>query len=334
MNHTAPTSLHSQAPLGIAVFGCEADEAELFAALAPRLGVVPIITRAALTAANAAAAHGSRCASVGHKSEVSAPMLHALRDAGIAYLSSRSIGLDHIDLDEAERLGITVGNVTYSPDGVADYTVMLMLMALRNAKAVVSSAQRCDYRLGSVRGRELRDLTVGIVGVGQIGEAIIRRLSGFGCRVLACSTTPRPLPAEYVPLEKLLAASDIISLHVPHRPETHHLIGRREIAAMRDGALLINTGRGALVDTAALVEALDGGRLGGAALDVVEGEEGLFYFDCTARPTGNAALVRLQRMPNVIVTPHTAYYTRRALHDTVENTIRNCQSFDRSRNHD
>jgi D-specific alpha-keto acid dehydrogenase len=209
---------------------------------------------------------------------------------------------------------------------------MLILMAIRNAKETVSSANKGDFRLRSVRGKELRDLTVGVVGVGNIGKAVIRRLHGFECRVLACDNSRQaPEATDFVSLDELLLESDIVTLHLPLNAETHHLIGRAEIATMKHGAYLINTGRGSLVDTDALIVALEDGTLGGVALDVLEGEEGLFYFDCTNRPVDNRFLSRLQRLPNAIITPHTAYYTRRALYDTVEQTLIKCRNFERSR---
>ncbi len=319
---------------GLTVYGCEPDEAEMFERLAPRLGVLPTITGTAVSEAGAVSVRANRCISVNHKSAVSEATLRALRETGVEYITTRSIGVDHIDLGAAARLGIAIGNAAYAPDGVADYALMLMLMALRNAKTIVTSALRYDFRLGNVRGRELRDLTVGVVGTGRIGQAVIGRLQGFGCRVLAYNSSPRaPVAADYVSLKALLGESDIVTLHLPHSADTHHFIGRQELAAMKPGALLVNTGRGPLVDTAALVAALESGKLGGAALDVIEGEEGLFYFDCTNRQIGNPLLVQLQQMPNVIITPHTAYHTGRVLHDIVEKTILNCLSFERSRVH-
>jgi D-specific alpha-keto acid dehydrogenase len=318
--------------LGIAVYGCEPDEANLFNELSPRFGVVPTITSAAISEAGAVSVPGNRCISVGHKSEISAPILLALKRTGVEYISTRSIGVNHIDLDAAGKLGITVENVAYAPDGVADYTLMLILMAIRNAKETVSSANNYDFRLRSVRGKELRDLTVGVVGVGNIGKAVIRRLHGFGCRVLASNNSCRAAAAaEFVSLDELLLESDVVTLHLPLNAETHHLIGREEIETMKQGAYLINTGRGSLVDTDALIVALEDGKLGGAALDVLEGEEGFFYFDCTNRPVDNRLLPALQRLTNVIITPHTAYYTGRALYDTVEQTLIKCRNFERSR---
>lgn len=317
--------------LGLTVYGCEQDEADRFHELCPRFGVVPTITSDAVSESSVISVSGNRCISVGHKSEISRTTLRALNEAGVEHISTRSIGVNHIDLHAATRLGITVENVAYAPDGVADYTLMLILMAIRNAKETVSSANECDFRLRSVRGKELRDLTVGVAGVGNIGKAVVTRLQGFGCRVLAFNDRGQDAAAEFVPLDELLLESDVVTLHLPLNAETHHLIGRREIEAMKQGAYLVNTGRGALVDTDALVVALEDGRLGGAALDVLEGEEGLFYFDCTKRPIDNRLLLRLQRLPNVVITPHTAYYTQRALYDTVEQTLVKCIEFESSR---
>jgi D-specific alpha-keto acid dehydrogenase len=160
----------------------------------------------------------------------------------------------------------------------------------------------------------------------------VRRLQAFGGRVLACtSSRDVTAAAELVSLPRLLAESDIVTLHLPLTADTRHVIGREQVAAMKPGAFLVNTGRGALIDTDALVGALEHGNLGGAALDVLEGEEGIFYVDRTTTPVDHGALLRLQQLPNAIVTPHTAYYTRRALHDTVEQTLVNCLRFERNR---
>jgi D-specific alpha-keto acid dehydrogenase len=314
--------------IGITVYGCEKDEADVFAELSPRFGVIPIVTCFAVSKTNVKLAHGNRCISVGHKSEISESILLALKESGVQYISTRSIGCNHIDMKAARRLGIAVGNVVYSPGSVADYTLMLMLMAIRNAKSIVRRAEKNDFRLDHVRGKELRDMTVGVLGTGHIGKAVIERLQGFGCHVLA-NDRNKETAANYVSLNELLQKSDILTLHVPLSADTHHMIGHEQIKAMKQGAFLINTARGGLVDTDELIKALENGKLGGAALDVLEGEDGLFYFDCTQKPIDNQFLLRLQKMPNVIITPHTAYYTGRALHDTVENTILNCLDFER-----
>jgi D-specific alpha-keto acid dehydrogenase len=317
---------------GITIYGCGHDEAALFRAMAPRVGVVPTITEAAVSEGNVGLALGSRCISIGHKTQVANATLLALGAAGVTYISTRSVGYDHIDVRCAERVGISVETVAYSPDSVADYTLMLMLMAVRHAKSVIRRADVHDYRLNDERGKELRDLTVGVIGTGRIGTAVIDRLQGFGCRVLA-HDRGRKSAADHVPLGELLRRSDIVTLHTPLTAETHHLLDRARIQQMKRGAFVINTGRGPLLDTEALVPALESGRLGGAALDVLEGEEGIFYADCRGRPIDSTLLLRLQELPNVLVSPHTAYYTDHALSDMVEHTLANCLRFTRESRH-
>jgi D-specific alpha-keto acid dehydrogenase len=317
---------------GITVYGCTPDEAALFRETAPRFGVVPILTEAAVSEATIALAAGNRCLSVGHKTPITNSTLLALSKAGVAYISTRSIGYDHIDVQYAESVGISVENVAYSPDGVADYTLMLILMAVRHAKSVIRRADVHDYRLNAVRGKELRDLTVGVVGTGRIGSAVMDRLRGFGCRILAHDNRPKPF-VDYVPLDELLGQSDIVTLHTPLTTDTHHLLDRPRIARMKPGAFVVNTGRGSLLDTEALISALESGSLGGAALDVLEGEEGIFYADHRDKPLENKQLLRLQELPNVLITPHTAYHTDRALSDTVENSIVNCRKFASGKQH-
>ncbi|MFF9896721.1 D-isomer specific 2-hydroxyacid dehydrogenase family protein [Streptomyces longispororuber] len=344
---------------GITVYGCERDEARLFRELAPRLGVVPTLTKAAVSEATIDLAVGNRCISVGHKAHVTPATLLALSRVGVKYLSTRSVGCDHIDVRFANSVGISVGNVTYSPDSVADYTLMLMLMAVRHVKATMRRVDVHDYRLSERRGRELRDLTVGVVGTGRIGTAVIDRLRGFGCRVLAYDNRPKasvehtptaavehtPTAAvehtptasdeyaptasvEYVPIDALFRHSDVVTLHIPLTAETRHLVDRRRIEQMTHGAFIVNTGRGPLIDTEALLPALESGRLGGAALDVLDGEEGIFYTDCRNKPIENRSLLRLHELPNVVISPHVAYYTDHALSDTVRNSLINCLDFE------
>jgi D-specific alpha-keto acid dehydrogenase len=328
----APASHSSIPATGIAVYGCGQDEAFVFRELAPRFGVTATIMAAPASEANAELALGNRCISVGHQTRIAEGTLRALSRADVRYISTRSIGLNHIDVAYAQSVGITVGNVSYSPDAVADYTLMLMLMAVRNARSIVSRAEVRDYRLNDVRGKELRDLTVGVVGTGRIGAAVIDRLRGFGCRILAYDLRPKTA-ADYVPLDELLHLSDVVTLHTPLTADTHHLLDRQRIERMRPGAFIVNTGRGSLLDTEALLRALESGGLGGAALDVLEGEEGIFYADCGGMSMENSLLPRLQSLPNVLISPHTAYYTERALRDTVENSLINCLKFESETQH-
>jgi D-specific alpha-keto acid dehydrogenase len=319
---------------GVTAYGCRPDEARIFRELAPRLGLTATLTEAAVTEATAGLASGNRCVSVSHRTPLPGATLVELARVGVEFVSTRSIGRNHVDVACAESLGIVVENVAYSPGSVADYTLMLILMLARDARSVLSRSLGHDYRLNDSPGRELGDLTVGVVGTGRIGTAVIDRLRGFGCRILAHDLRPAlHVPdAAQVPLEELLERSDVVTLHTPLTAATHHLLGHRRIGRMKPGAHLVNTGRGALVDTGALVCALERGRLGGAALDVLEEEEGIFYADRSSAPVASPLVLRLQALPNVIVSPHTAYFTERAVRDMVTNSLTSCLDFE-SRNH-
>lgn len=325
VDHPAPAAPPPTPPAttGVTVYGCTPDEAALVRELAPALGVRPTVTAEPLSEANVALAYGNRCVSIDHRAPVASRTLVALRRAGVEHLSTRSIGLDHVDVAAARSIGLSVQNVTYAPDGVADYTLMLILMLVRDARRIVRRVDAQDYRIVDGRHRELRDLTVGVVGTGRIGTAVVDRLRAFGCHVLAFDRRPTP-GVQSVRLDQLLRASDVVTLHTSLTADTYHLVDRERLALLKPGALLVNTGRGALVDTAALVEALESGRLGGAALDVLEGEERLFYADHRAAPPDADPLQRLTSLPNVLVSPHTAYYTDRALRETVEQSLLGC----------
>jgi len=289
--------------------------------------VAPSLTARPLTAETADLAAGTAAVSVDHRTRIGPQALKALSRRGVRYLSTRSVGSDHIDCAYAARVGITVGNVAYSPDSVADHTLMLMLMALRNTRTLLRRVEAHDYRLSDTRGRELRDLTVGVVGTGRIGTAVIERLRGFGCRLLAHDVrgTGEPVAdVPYVGLTTLLRTSDIVTLHTPLTEATHHLLDAEALAQTRQGAILVNTGRGGLVDTRALVHALESGELGGAALDVIEGENGIFSTDRTQVPIEDDVWLRLHAQAGVLITPHTAYDTDHALRDMVEHTLTAC----------
>ena len=265
----------------ISVFGCAKDEWQLFERYAARYGVEICCFGDPLKHENACDIPPKSAISVNHKAPIDARLIRTLKERGVKYLSTRSVGLDHIDLHAAELAGIYVENVAYSPESVAEYTVMLMLMAIRNAGSILRRVNNYDFRLEEKRAPELRDMTVGVVGTGRIGKAVIQRLHGFGCAILAYDPHPS-LNIRYVELDELLRQSDLITLHLPLTASTRHLLNRARIARMRRGAILINTARGALIDAAALTDALEHGGIACAALDVVEGEEGWFYRDCSA----------------------------------------------------
>lgn len=261
--------------IDITVFGCEPDEAAVFHKLSREFGVTVSLIGEAVSENNAKFAEGCQCISISHKAELSEPLLLALKNAGVKYICTRSIGFNHIDIQVAGQMGMTIGTVAYSPGSVADYAIILMLMLMRGTKSVIHRTEKQDYCLNSLRGKELRDMTVGVLGTGRIGQAVMERLKGFGCTVLAYDRNHKA-GADYVSFCELLQRSDIITLHVPLAEDTFHMIGREQLEMMKKEALLINTARGALVDTGALVDVLADGRIGGAALDVLEGEEGFF----------------------------------------------------------
>ncbi len=323
-----PRAVPSQtgALVRVAVFGCGPEEAAVVREAAARLGVDAITTAAPASEMDATIAGATRCVSVSHRSRVSNGTLTAWRQAGVEFISSRSIGLDHVDVEFARSIGLTVRNVAYSPDGVADFTAMLILMTVRGARETIRRADDHDFRPARAPGADMRDLTVGVVGTGRIGKGVARRLRAFGCRVLAHDHRPKA-PLDYVPLDELLRLSDVVTLHVPLTADTRHLLGRERLARMKPGAVVVNTSRGALVDTAALLEALEAGTLGGAALDVLEGEEAIFHADRRGGSVKHPFLARLQALPNVVVTPHTAFHTSRALREMFEGSLRDCALF-------
>lgn len=255
---------------------------------------------------------------------IKAEFLKSWAKMGIKHVSTRTIGFDHIDLEAAKKYGVGISNVTYSTGSVADYAVMMILMALRRMKTIVRRADAWDYSLDGNIGMEIKDLTVGIVGTGKIGSHVIRNLSGFGCKIIAYDPYENEEVkkfASYMSLEKLLKEADVISFHAPATDDNFHLVNKESIATMKDGVIIVNTARGSLIDTEDFIEALESGKIGAAALDVVENETGLYYGDHKSEVLKNRELAILRDMPNVLVTPHMAFYTENAISDMVEHSI-------------
>lgn len=249
---------------------------------------------------------------------------------GVRYITTRSIGYDHIDVAYAKSLGMGIGHVTYSPDSVANYTIMMMLMACRRMDYIMKKARLQDFALNGKIGKEISLCTVGVIGTGRIGKALLRHLSGFGCKLLAydCIEDGEAKKyADYVSLDEIYAKSDIISLHVPGLAENYHMLGREEFAKMKDGVILINAARGSLIDTEAMIDAINSGRIGYAALDTIENESGLYYLNREGDIIDNRQRAILEGFPNVLVSPHMAFYTEQAVKDMVENSVRGIINF-------
>lgn len=262
--------------------------------------------------------------------DMGAPMLERFAALGVKYLPCRSIGYDHIDLKRAKELGMRVSNVSYAPSGVANYAVMLMLMCLRKMLPIMKRAEIQDFGLKDKMGRDISNCTVGVIGTGRIGRTVLQSLSGFGCRLLAYDvheSEEAKKYAEYVDLDTLLAESDILTLHTNATGANHHLIDAAALAKCRDGVILVNTARGSLIDSAALIEALHSGKVGAAALDVLEQENGLYYYDLQGKVIQNDELALLRACPNVILSPHTAFYTDDAVESMVRGAFESVRCF-------
>ncbi|MDI3339987.1 MAG: hydroxyacid dehydrogenase [Sphaerobacter sp.] len=281
------------------------------------------------------------------EAEVVSVFIHSRVDRGVLehlprlrLIATRSTGYDHIDLAACAARGVVVANVPfYGETSVAEHTFGLILALSRNIHRAYVRTQRGDFSLAGLEGFDLRGKTLGVVGTGSIGLHVIRIAKGFGMEVVAYDRQqdrilPDVLGYRYIPLEELLAVSDIVSLHVPYLAATHHLMNRERFARMKRGALLINTARGGLVDTEALMWALDEGILAGAGLDVLEGEELIQEeSQLLTQPAVEdklRALLRqhlLVRRENVVVTPHIAFYSTEAVRRIMDETSANIQSF-------
>jgi D-lactate dehydrogenase len=276
--------------------------------------------------------HDAVCAFV--NDELGAETLSRLKKEGVRAVLLRSAGYNHVNLEAAEREGLPVMRVPeYSPWAVAEHAVALLLMMDRKLHRAHSRVREGNFSLEGLVGFDLHGKTVGLVGTGKIGAVAAHIFLGFGCRVIAFDLEPSKklseLDVEYVSLDELYARSDVISLHVPLTPKTKHLVDAKAFARMKEGVYLVNTSRGGLIDTPALIEALKQERIGGAALDVYEEEEGVFFRDLSDKVIKDDVLARLLTFPNVVITAHQGFLTREALHNIAETTLGNLRAFEK-----
>ncbi|MEX0714962.1 MAG: 2-hydroxyacid dehydrogenase [Planctomycetaceae bacterium] len=266
---------------------------------------------------------------------LAAPVLDILAAGGTKLIALRSAGFNNVDLAAADRLGLTVVRVpAYSPYAVAEHAVGLILTLNRKIHRAHNRVRENNFALDGLLGFDLHGRTVGVVGTGKIGEVFARIMHGFGCRLLGFDPFENPeclaLGLRYVAFEELLAESDVVSLHCPLTPETRHLIDDAAIARMKPGAMLINTSRGAVIDTQASIRGLKSGRLGYLGLDVYEEEEGVFFRDLSSQVIQDDQLARLMTFPNVIITGHQAFFTEEALTNIAATTLANVSEFERT----
>ncbi len=259
-------------------------------------------------------------------------VIKQLSDGGTRLVALRATGFNNVDLEAAEELGMTIMRVSrYSPYAVAEFAVGMMLDLNRKIHRAYTRVREGNFLLHGLMGFELNGKIVGIIGTGKIGSVLARILQGFGCRLLAYDAAENPecikLGARYVPLKELLSKADIVSLHLPLTPETRHLINKENLLLMKPGAMLINTSRGALVDTRALIAALEKGLLGSVGLDVYEEESHIFYQDLSDEIIPDDMIMRLLTFPNVLVTGHQAFFTEEAMTIIAGTTIQNITDF-------
>ncbi|MFJ4683298.1 2-hydroxyacid dehydrogenase [Streptomyces sp. NPDC091377] len=285
-----------------------------------------------LNADTAPIAHGYEAISTSVNADLGPRVLQTLAAGGTQLVAQRSTGFNNIDLEVAERLGMTIARVSfYSPYSVAEFAWALAMAVNRRIVRASTRTRDFDFRLDGLMGRDLHGRTAGVLGTGKIGECFARIAHGFGMRLLGWDIAENPacldLGMEYVPKERLLAESDLVSLHVPLLPATHRLIDAAALKTMRDDAILVNSSRGGLIDTAALVTEVRAGRFTGVGLDVYEAEAGLFFLDKSLEPLTDDTLARLVGFPNVLVTSHQAYYTEDAVGQIVDTTVGNIRDY-------
>lgn len=286
-----------------------------------------VYQKAALSLQTVALAQGGEAVCAFVNDQLDAPVLETLHGYGVRAILLRCAGFNHIDLEAARRLGLFVARVpAYSPEAVAEHAIALILTLNRHTHRAYNRVREGNFMLDGLLGFNLHGKTVGVVGTGKIGLATARILKGFGCRVLGYDPYPMDEFAalgEYVALDILLAESDVVSLHCPLSDATRHLISAASLARIKHGAMLVNTSRGGLIDTRAVIAALKSRRLSALAIDVYEQESQLFFHDRSSDIIDDDVFTRLMTFPNVIVTGHQAFFTREALEKIAATTLAN-----------
>lgn len=289
-----------------------------------------------LQADTAALAEGAAAVCVFVNDVLDVLTLQTLAKGGTKFIALRCAGYNNVDLAAARTLGFLVARVpAYSPYAVAEHAVTLLLSLNRRVHKAYNRVREGNFSIDGLMGFDLHGKTIGVIGTGIIGSIFARIMTGFGCEVLAFDVAKSPdcekLGVKYVNLDDLLARSHVISLHCPLTPQTHHLINAQTLGRMRDGVFIVNTGRGALIDTEAAIAAIKAGRIGGLALDVYEEEADLFFEDRSFGIIHDDVFMRLTTFPNVLVTGHQAFFTREAMENIAKTTLGNLADFQAGR---
>ena len=319
----------------VAFFGSRSFERPVFESANPLHGHTLTFFEAGLDLSTVALARGHDAVCIFVNDQADAAVLQELKNAGVRLVALRSAGFNNVDIAEAQRLGMPVVRVPeYSPYAVAEHAMCLILALNRKIHRAYARVRELNFSLEGLIGFDLHGATVGVIGTGRIGTAMVRILHGFGAQILTYDPYPNERLVErygvrYVALPELYAASSVITLHCPLTPETYHLIDTDAFAQMRPDAILIKTGRGALINSRALITALKAGRIGGAGLDVYEEEEGVFFHDLSQRVLHDDVLARLLTFPNVLITSHQGFLTREALSNIAATTLANITAYEK-----
>lgn len=317
----------------IVFFGAKSYDRESFDKVNEKFGFELKYFKAHPTLDNVSLTQGATAVCVFVNDPVNADIVRAMADHGVKLIALRCAGYNNVDLQAAAEVGIRVVRVpAYSPHAIAEYALALMLAADRHIPRAVTRTRDGNFSLQGLLGFDLYGKTLGVIGTGKIAKVLVRMLSGFGMTILGYDPYPDEEFAlvnamQYVTLDELFQRSDIITLHCPLTPETRYVINAESIAKMKDGVMIVNTGRGQLIDTNALIEGLKSRKIGSAALDVYEEEGNYFYEDTSDAIIVDDTLARLLSFNNVYVTSHQAFFTREALHNIANTTLQNVKDF-------
>jgi D-lactate dehydrogenase len=319
----------------IAFFGAHGFERKYFDDYNAKKGHSITYIEAHLSEATAGLAAGHEAVCVFVNDTVNAAVIETLAGLGVKLIAARSAGFNHIDLEAAKKQGLMVVRVpAYSPYAVAEHTVALILTLNRRTHRAFNRVREGNFALEGLLGFDLYGKTVGVIGTGKIGAVFAKIMLGFECEVLAYDVAPNSYLKEkgvaYLPLKDVLRKSDIVSLHCPLNTATHHMINAEALAGMKRGAMLVNTSRGGLVDTKAVIEALKSGQLGYLGLDVYEEEADLFFEDLSGQVIQDDVFARLLTFPNVLITGHQAFFTEEALRGISMTTLDNASDFEKT----
>jgi D-lactate dehydrogenase len=314
----------------ITAFATRVDEIESFEKFSKQLNLSVNCISDQLSQDNIKEAEGTQAITIVGSTIITRSTLIQLSAMGVSYIATRSIGYNNIDIEAATELGFKISNTQYSPNSVADFALMLALMVNRRVISCLKRNVSNDFTIEGLRGVEMKDMRVGVIGTGRIGATVIKNFSGLGCEIIGYDIKEREdikQYMKYVSLDELLSTSDIISLHTPLFESTYHLINKESIAKMKKGVKIINTARGELIDTKALIDGLKTGHIGGVGLDVIENEEGTYLTPSRIKIISNDDIAILKSFDNVVLTPHIAFYTDNALSDMVYYSLLSLKQF-------